>query len=818
MHFSYCAARKSLSYIVLVIVMCSLTSRARGDAAAFDLAGPKVDVHVERAGKTLPIAEVPNLQAGDRLWVHPDLPESQSVHYLMIVVFLRGATNPPPESWFTRVETWNKQVHDEGVFVTVPAEAEEALVFLAPDTGGGFSTLRKAVRGKPGAFVRAAQDLWQASLDRARLEKYLAAVKDFPNTDPAKFKEHTQLLARSLNIKLDAQCFDKPTAQQVPCLTQGTEQLVLDDAHTESMVTTITSGASGDLMAQIGYTPQARFGYYSPYIGAVLDVARILGSTHTAQYQYIPALALPKRDTLNLRLNNPPSFRNPKSVIVVGLPPISNAVPPPLHAVDSKQVYCIADPKLVLPVEGAPLIFATELAHDLALRLQNAAGKSVDLPAEADPAKGGIVLADDKVKPADFDEEVTGTIRGAWGFQDFEGPRFSLRSPRSAKLVVASKDASALIVGREDTLHLQLEDAACVKEITVRDQKDTKLASTWKTSKPNELELQIPLKDATAGLVEVQVTKFGMQAPDTLSLHTYAEAGRLDAFEIHAGDSDGVLKGTRLDQVANLEIKGTKFLPKGLTRANQQDELKLAATSEQKETLKEGEVVPAHATLNDGRILDVKVHVDAPRPQVLLLNKTVQSDSDTSVSAMRFENSDDLPQDARLSFVLKAQTPHTFTPDEKIEVATADDAFRVTLSVQDGNLALQDSKTMVALLDPMKHLGPSAFGALKFRPVIANGVQGDWQPLVALVRIPQLKGIRCVGSPEKQCSLVGEKLYLLDSVSTDQEFTHSVDVPDGFLSNSLPIPRPKNKMLYVRLRDNPEDVDTIALPMVMATQ
>ncbi len=99
------------------------------------------------------------------MWVHPDLPETQSVHYLMVVAFLRGATNPPPDSWFTRVETWSKPVHDEGVFVVVPDEA-----VLAPDTGGAFGTLRNTVRSKPGAFVRAAQDLVQASLDRARLE------------------------------------------------------------------------------------------------------------------------------------------------------------------------------------------------------------------------------------------------------------------------------------------------------------------------------------------------------------------------------------------------------------------------------------------------------------------------------------------------------------------------------------------------------------------------------------------------------------------------------------------------------------------------
>ena len=51
-------------------------ANARADNAAFDLIGPKFQVHVQRAGVTVPIAEVPNLQSGDRLWVHPDLPDS----------------------------------------------------------------------------------------------------------------------------------------------------------------------------------------------------------------------------------------------------------------------------------------------------------------------------------------------------------------------------------------------------------------------------------------------------------------------------------------------------------------------------------------------------------------------------------------------------------------------------------------------------------------------------------------------------------------------------------------------------------------------
>jgi hypothetical protein len=111
--------------------------------------------------------------------VHSDLPDSQSVHYVMVVAFLRGATNPPPDSWFTHIDTWDKPAREEGVFVKVPEEAEQALILLAPETGGAFSTIRTAVRGKPGAFVRAAQDLEQASLERSRLEEYLTRSARF---------------------------------------------------------------------------------------------------------------------------------------------------------------------------------------------------------------------------------------------------------------------------------------------------------------------------------------------------------------------------------------------------------------------------------------------------------------------------------------------------------------------------------------------------------------------------------------------------------------------------------------------------------------
>jgi hypothetical protein len=868
-----------------------LAATARADNAAFDLVGPKFQVHVQRAGVTLPIAEVPNLQAGDRLWVHPDLPDSQSVHYLMVVVFLRGATNPPPESWFTRAETWTKAVREEGIFVTVPPEAEQAVILLAPETGGDYSTLRNAVRGKPGAFVRAAQDLEQLSLDRSRLEAYLEAVRQIPESDPQQLKARSTLLARSLNIKLDSQCFDKPSNQQVPCLTQNTDQLVLDDQHSQSMVATLTSGPSTDLLTQLSATPTARAGYYSPYVGAVVDVVRILGTAHSAQYQYIPALALPKKDDLDLRLNNPPSFRNPKSVLVIALPPVHAAVAPPLHAVDPNQVFCLNKPDLVLPADGAPLVFANELAHNFVLHVGTKSGPGIDIPAHPDAGAGGFVIDTHELPAKAMDAEATGILRGSWGFHSFDGPRFHLRTARPAQWTVASKDASALIVGREDTLHLESPDVCCVSQVLLENHDGGKTVPVeWKASKADELELKIPLQTATAGSLQLLVKKFGLREADEVPLHTYAEAARLDAFEIHAGDLDGVLRGTRLDEVSKLTINGITFTPSGLDRENQHDELKLLTKdSAAVNVLKPGSQISAQVALRDGRTLDLNTTISAARPKLSLLSKSVQLHDSDSPAVIQLGNADELPQDGRLNFFLKTQMPETFPPGEKVEVATADESFHVLLSERDGNLTLQDAKTIYAVLDPMKLLGPSAFGPLKFRPVSADGAEGDWQPLANLVRIPELTGIRCTpgtarqaaeqrpmkrtaigrvpaektfaekdassesseegsrsgagtrsettdaesplptqagataataqtpdkkAADDRQCTLTGERLFLIDAISAKPDFSDPVTVPDGFVSAALTVPPPDGKNLYIKLRDDPLTIDTATVPML----
>ena len=796
----------------LLLVLCVTSSVVFADTAAFDLAGPPVEIKVTRNGKTLPIAEVPNLQPGDRLWIHPDLPNDQSAHYLLIAAFLRGPTNPPPDNWFFKAETWKKPFKDEGIVVTVPLDAQQALLFLAPETGGDFSTLRSAVQGKPGSFVRASQDLDQAGLDRSRLEAYLAGVRRASEDDPKALHERSVMLARSLNIKIDQQCFDRPTEQQAPCLMQNTSQLVLEDGHSQSMVAALTSGPNSDLIGQIAYTRMAGGGAYSPYIGAIVDVARIFASYHTAQYQYIPALAIPQDIDLNIRLNNPPSFHNPKSVLVIGLPAVETEQFPPLRAVDANQVYCLQQPGLVISAEGAPLVFSTSYAHNMALHLEDKNGFKLDLPASANAATGGFF-----VDVADLPDKLplafTATLRGSWGFQSFTGPAVQIASAHSADWEISQADRNALIIGRDDMIHLQSNVAACISDISVKTVSGDPLKANWKPEKPNEVEVTVPLKGAQVGTTILLVKQFSLTKPDTISLNTYSESARLDDFSISAGEQQGTLKGTRLDEVASLDMSGLHFIPAGLSRADEKDELELTARlTGQAPALRPQEDIVAQVSLKDGRVLDLKTKVEPARPRLEIISKTVQGGA--MPSAVRLKNQDELPQDGTLSFFLKTQVPENFPRKEKIEVATKDGSFHTSLSLDNGTLVLQDAHTIMATFDPLKSFGPSAFGPLRYRAIDPEGTVGAWQPLATLVRIPTLKEIRCPDTPDKQCTLVGSNLFLIDSLASDAQFTTSIPVPMGFVESELSVPRPNGTLLYLKLRDDPSTVNTAVLPVM----
>ncbi|MEO6911485.1 MAG: hypothetical protein ABI158_11240, partial [Edaphobacter sp.] len=813
----------AVPFVALLLGCQALFAQASG---RFDLTGPKVEVHVTRDGKTLPIASVPNLQAGDKLWIHPDLPPTQSVHYLLVICFLRGTTNPPPDNWFIKVQTWNPKVREEGTNVTVPDEAQQALLFLAPETGGDFSTLRSAVRGRPGIFVRASQDLMEAGFEQARIEKYLADMRLVPPSDAKALLEHSNLIARTLNLKPNDACFDRPMDQQYTCLTQSGNQLLLNDGHGETVASSLTNGDTSRFLTAASYTALGGGGLYSAYVGAIVDLVHLMGGLHTAQYQYIPAIAFPEGESLNLRLNTPPSFHNPKSVIVIGLPAIQASVPPPLRPADPKHVTCLLQPSVVLPVEGAPLVFSTAFAHDMVLHV-NGTSTDKDIPLVPDAYHGGLAIAPESArrkvlptastvtpatpprppastaKPNSFPPgTVTGTITGFWGFDPFTGPAMALQTVPGNNWKLG--DGNVLIAGRENQLSLLSTGTACVQSITLNTSSGKLITTDWKQSdKPNLVTVKVPLQTVDPGTLHLAVRQYGEAKPDIVTAETFSEPATLKALQFYAGDTATTLTGTNLGQVKQLELKNLIFTPApALTPAAEDSDastlrLELPPNANTPK-LKSGEKLTAHILLKDGRNLTLRVEVAPARPIVTLINKRIAQTAD---SPIHLANPDDLPVNQQLTFSLKSST--NFPRTGKIEIANVDNSLHTELNVAAGTLILQNHHTLLGTLNPLKAFGTSAFGPLRLRAVDPDGTAGDWIPLITLVRLPTLDSVRCPSDASQPCTLAGSSLYFVDSLATDADFTNPTEVPEGFIGATLSFPRPSRSGFYLRLRDDP---------------
>jgi hypothetical protein len=167
--------------------------------------------------------------------------------------------------------------------------------------------------------------------------------------------------------------------------------------------------------------------------------------------------------------------------------------------------------------------------------------------------------------------------------------------------------------------------------------------------------------------------------------------------------------------------------------------------------------------------------------------------------------------------------PATFPRSEKVELAAVDGSFGTTLSLSDGSMILEDAHTAVATIDPLARFGSSAFGPIQLRVVSAGGVTGDWVRLGTLVRMPSFapaNALRCPRNPAKPCVLTGTNLFLITAIGTTPDMANAVDVPSEFTGISLPVPNPVHAAaaggtgtLYVRLRDDPDAVQTLNLPV-----
>lgn len=794
-----------------------LGASALAEPAPFELTGPDLRIEVTRGQQTLPIAQVPSLAEGDKLSVHAVLPDDQGMKFLLTSAFLRGATNPPPKDWVQTASTWKQKEKDKALSLTVPKGARQVVLLMVPETGGAEGVLLDAVRGKPGEFVRASQDLNQASLDHSRLVTFMAAIQAQDDTGPEYLRTVAPVLARSLAIKLNDDCLSKVVEMQASCLLENRESLVLNDVHSSSLADTLT-GTPTDLALQLSATPEAGGGYYSAYIGVARDIARIFGAFNNPQFNYLPTLSLRQEGTMSLLLNAAPSFQKPKSVMVTALPAVEADIPPQLRST-AKGPVCIARPGAVLGVEGAPLIYSTDFAHDMKVRLTNGSGQTIDVPVTARADRGGYRIGPDEL-PSAFAGSMRAQLLGTWGFAAFTGPEFLLQRPDGQPWKVVG-ESDGLVVGRDNTVVLEGAAPSCVEEVLLRQGNGAPRPLDWKVQDGQRLSFTVPQAAANPGELRVELRYQGAKGPETVTLRARAEASRVDGFELHAGDMHGVLTGQRLDQVQSLVLGETEYRPDGLTREDAVDRLRLVAQGSGPENTRaapeQGTADKAVIRLAGGRSLSLPVRVGAARPQAELLGRTIYPGPVApGARALELGAGELLPDSGELVFSVKAAPGARFSARDGIEVAGGEGLVTVRLSAGKG-LTLESQQVLVARLKAAD-LPAGAFGPLRYR-LIGGDMTGDWMPLTTLARLPRIENLTCpkesggeVGASQAKtqpCTLTGRDLFLIEAASADAAFTQAANVPSGFTGSTLTVPRPVEGKLYLRLRDAP------AMPVIL---
>lgn len=794
------AIARILGSVLAISSALASSPAASAKSAPFDLLGPSLHVAVTHDGMTLPVQWVPNLSEGDRITIRLNRDADQDTRYRLIAGFLRGVTERPRKEWFHDAKSWKD---DKGeLSLIVPKGARQMVVFVMPEDGGDVNAVIDIVRKQPGTFVRATQELNQASLDRARLDAFLRELRAVEKRNPAGIASASKALTRSLSIRLDTTCLQQPVDLQAACLADNREAMLLSDSHTSQLASTLV-GAPTDLALQLSATRQGGYGQYSAYIGVVRDVLRLFGAFQSSQLQYIPAL-MPMGDSDGkMLLNAPLSFGKPTSVMVAAMPAIEAPTPPPLRLIEPEKALCAA-PDLIVPVEGAPLVYATHYAHNLALRMKAEDGSPVDIPVAADARAGGFKVQ--SALPFDrFGPMVTGQLVGEWGFAPFTGPNVALANPAGRNWTAGEN--AALVIGRDNEVTLRGGAAPCVTSVGMRTASGGIQPVKWTAHGADSLSLTLPLENGAAGDVVLMIGNKAGEAVQRVTLPALEEAARIDSISLHAGDDHAFLTGTRLDQVRNVTVAGMRFEPGQLTRVGKGDRMILNRVGDAPEDAPAaGQRVTAEVSLTAERRMQVAAIIAPPRPRVSLINLSATNAQAEQGAALALSPPEMVPQNARLTFAFRAQGGAALTGDESVEIATMDGSATTRIEAGKG-YDLQDAHTAILSFNPLDSLGAVARGPLHFRLIGKDGAS-DWVPLATLVRVPEVGSVTCT---EKQgCVLSGKRLFLIAQIAGNAAFENAVSVPDGFTADRIELPGPPPEAIFLKLRDDPNAVARIA--------
>jgi hypothetical protein len=516
---------------------------------------------------------------------------------------------------------------------------------------------------------------------------------------------------------------------------------------------------------------------------------------------------------MNLKLNSPPSFYNPKSVIVIALPKIEPSRVPNLRLEDSTQSFCLASPSMSLPFRGAPSLFSTSFPHDLVIAF-GPEESGVHIALVPDAYDGGLIPANPipeglldrfETKASDGSVTVQGRLEGRWGFDQLDGPTLNFQySPGDDWKLVSSK---AFMAGEDVEVALRGRGTACIHQITISNSSDDSSPVQFDRASGNDnLVLHLPFKDRSAGTYSLAIAQHGTPAIAKVGITVYSNDIRIDKMLLGTGGS-AILLGQHLQKVVSVKVGDQTFVP--INAAPEERGLQLRAPH----APATDNAPSATVLLQNGGVMTVPVAVEEPGATLKVLSVDSTLVTPKAEIPIGLGSQRDIALHGILHFVV--QSEGVYPRGQDIEISTADDAVRTRISLSSGDLILQDDHTAVGAVDLDKAFGESAFGELRIRAIPSDGTVGNWVTLGRLVRRPHITAVRCTSVDVPTCMVEGSDLFLALAFSTTADFASPIPVPTGFDGSNFAIPMkpyPRTSTLYVRLRDDPDGFATIKIP------
>jgi hypothetical protein len=237
---------------------------------------------------------------------------------------------------------------------------------------------------------------------------------------------------------------------------------------------------------------------------------------------------------------------------------------------------------------------------------------------------GGFVIDSAGLMGAGVNDATHASLHGYWGFDRYDGPGFQLVSASGQPWQLAAADQGALIIGREDTIQLQAGSIACLAGVTLKDSAGRELAAEWTAAGPDSVDIKLAMQQAKPGTLTLLVSQYGVVQPQAIALNAYSEAARLDSFTLHAGDAQGVLRGTRLDEVASLRSMASNSLPASSRPARAWTSCRCSRPTARGAHRSGPATVLPPKCAQGWACAGLTTVIDAPRPRVVLIGKSAQ--------------------------------------------------------------------------------------------------------------------------------------------------------------------------------------------------